>query len=827
MGLADRPVRRHRRAVPRRRGTGLLLALGLCIAVALEPAKKQFTRAIDWCVLAIAAFELLSLLSSQYRANSARTVSNVLVAAMVYYAVRVTVQTGPAGPTLCGLLALGGGWLAITGLGQFQAHVRELADVGLTDLVAFRSRLMSPPASWVLGEWLTLLQLVFPFACALPAWLWQTGRSRIAVTLALVPAVAIAFTLSLSCSRSIFWSMALYGVLVCALLAIGGIVRLKTAALLLASALASLGLVVAIGSLLYPGILEAYAGRHPSQMRSTEGRIGIWKRSTELVGAHLFWGVGSSNAALALTSTTDQEDTAGFASRTFSLPIQVLAEKGVVVFLLYCGFLALTGREFVLTLRSAVPQERKAMACCYAAGLAAALVRELAYAASGLAVQVPTAATLSGLVIAPAPEEALPHNVKKSPETPAASRVSARSASPTRNTAGFPLKPMTLLVAGVVVVLHFVVGDYDRADEKLRSFYAEMLNASFVAGRQSIDEAIRLWPGNARYYTWRGYVASQKLPFQCPRLQGPLGAVDRQSAMGAIADYRHALELNRWDAVAHHNLAWLEHLLGDDAAAAREWREATLVDPGNAILHLSYAMFLDEAGKVENASLQYETAIELSPAILDSPFFARYRARFPEAAHAIVTRCVAGLEGKLRRAKDPILEARLGKFYQYMGDLGRAGPLLEDAASELPNLPRVWLNLGELREASGDTTGALDCYRKARVIDGGLAGPYLHIGEISMRAGDASVAAQDLRWAVARWGRVNPITAAHNNRLYVGPPQRIDDLLPTTLVWYTTPCEASRAWGGLAELFPKNRTYASRSRTCEALPSPHLRDRVE
>ena len=187
----------------------------------------------------------------------------------------------------------------------------------------------------------------------------------------------------------------------------------------------------------------------------------------------------------------------------------------------------------------------------------------------------------------------------------------------------------------------------------------------------------------------------------------------------------------------------------------------------------------------------------------------------------MVAHCVAKLESRLRQDKDPILEARLGKLYQFTGDLARASALLEDAARSLPNLPRVWLNLGELSEAQGDTASALSCYQKARVIDGGLAAPYLHLGEISLRAGQGTAAADYLRSAVQRWERVNPITAAHNNRLYNGPAQRIDDLLPTTLVWYTTPCEASRAWAALAELFPANRTYAARSHTCELLPSPH------
>jgi hypothetical protein len=219
---------------------------------------------------------------------------------LVYYAVRLVIGTAPQAALLSGLLGLGGAWLALTGLGQFQSHVSELAGAGLTDLVAFRSRLMTPPAPWVLGEWLTVLLLALPFACALPVWLWQTRRNWLAA-IALAPPVAIAATLSLSCSRAVFWSMVLFCFVACAFMAAGRIVRLKSAGLMLASALAALGLILAAECALYPGVFEAYAGRHASQVRSTEGRLGIWKRSAGLV------------RALALAFTASQMDTARFA----------------------------------------------------------------------------------------------------------------------------------------------------------------------------------------------------------------------------------------------------------------------------------------------------------------------------------------------------------------------------------------------------------------------------------------------------------------------------------------------------------------------------------
>ena len=289
----------------------------------------------------------------------------------------------------------------------------------------------------------------------------------------------------------------------------------------------------------------------------------------------------------------------------------------------------------------------------------------------------------------------------------------------------------------------------------------------------------------------------------------------------AAVDYRHTLELNRRDAVANHNLAWLDNLLGQDQEARREWEQAIATDPDMAIYHLSLGFFLEEVGDSDGAKRQYVAAIELTPAILDSPFFSRYRGQFPDAAEAVVREAMANTESRLGAGDDPILKARLGKFYLYRRDLPRASELFESAVRDLANLPLVWFNLGEMRRLEGNQSEAWACYGRARFLDESLAGPMLRMGEMYRQAGQRNPAVENFRSATRRWSHVKPVTAAHNTRLYGGTPQTIDDLLPTTLVWYASTCEASAAYTALADLFPENKVYASRSQTCESLPAPH------
>ena len=435
---------------------------------------------VDWAALAIFAFEAPSLYFSLDRANSIYATKTVTLAVLTYFVLRLSISSGLRSAWLSAIIGIGGACLALSGIHQFWSGSQQLASVGLTDLVAFRAQLMHPFPGWVSGEALTVLLISFFFACAAAVYVWRAsslnGMAQ-RVALALVPALLIGAALCLSQSRSIFWSAVLFLFITSLFLTAYRVISLRSASLLFTGALATLIIVLACDAALYRGIFKAYAGVHVSQVRSTQGRLVIWERSLDLVRRHRMWGIGSSNVALSLLSSADQEETSGFASRTFSLPIQVLTEKGMLGFAVYSGFLFFAFYEFHHGMRlhfqsSVKPHSAgatkqsttkgsrnrgrdrllsenavdRAMKCCFTAGVVAVLIRELTY--SSLLEHSLTLALFFALIA-----------------------CMCRTA----NAGNLKIKPVVIVLVIVVLFLQWPFSQYDSADTSLKDFYSQVL----------------------------------------------------------------------------------------------------------------------------------------------------------------------------------------------------------------------------------------------------------------------------------------------------------------------------------------------------------------
>lgn len=357
----------------------LLWAGAAILTVAVLLAARVRLILPDWAIVLALAYEIPSLANARYAANGLPFAKVLCVAAVSYFLVRLSPRTTLQIATVSLLTGAGGVALAWFALAQAGEHIVALQTIGFSDVVAFRWRLVVPPPPWVAGEWFTLLLLTLPFAFAVVAFCWLRRRRSLSLIALAVPIPIIA-ALLLSCSRAVFWAVVVLLVTAVGLAALYRVISVRAALASAAGALCMLGLVLFVDNAVYLGIARAYTGSQTSQVRSTEGRLAIWKRSVEVFRLSPVWGVGSGNAPLFLTGSADPEETTGFASRTFSLPIQLLTEKGIIGTGIYMALLVLAGRAAHRKLRSSkTTLEYKGMLCCVAAGVIAVLFRELTY----------------------------------------------------------------------------------------------------------------------------------------------------------------------------------------------------------------------------------------------------------------------------------------------------------------------------------------------------------------------------------------------------------------------------------------------------------------
>jgi O-antigen ligase len=320
-----------------------------------------------------------SLWLSRFPANGVSSARIASIVVLFYFAIRLVASTSKMILLMLALVSAGGVALAWIAFSRFDGQFHAMQTAGFSDVVAFRSRLIVPGPRWVLGEWFTLVLSTLPFAFAASIWCWIKRHRAFAVVMALMP-VLITGALLLSCSRAVFWGIVAFVVLASAVSAAYRILRTTVAVFLVAAMLAVIGAVLLVENAIYPGVAGAYVGRQTSQTRSTEGRLSIWRRSADIFRLSPVWGVGSGNAPLFLTSSAEQEETMGFASRTYSLPIQVLTEKGAIGAALYLAVLVLAGWEAHRKLRNPkLAPELKAFTGCLVAGVVAVLFRELTY----------------------------------------------------------------------------------------------------------------------------------------------------------------------------------------------------------------------------------------------------------------------------------------------------------------------------------------------------------------------------------------------------------------------------------------------------------------
>jgi TolB-like protein/Tfp pilus assembly protein PilF len=118
------------------------------------------------------------------------------------------------------------------------------------------------------------------------------------------------------------------------------------------------------------------------------------------------------------------------------------------------------------------------------------------------------------------------------------------------------------------------------------------------------EEAIALDPNYAPAYAGLAHAYHELAYYEPPNEVMPKA---KQAAM-------RALQLDNSNAEAHAALGWIKtHYDWDWSGAEKEYRQAIENNPGSALAHGQYAIYLDTMGRFEESLQQHQIAVELDP----------------------------------------------------------------------------------------------------------------------------------------------------------------------------------------------------------------------
>lgn len=547
---------------------------------------------------------------------------------------------------------------------------------GFTDLVSFKA--LFQPLGVLLNDWSTIL--LFSSVFLLVALKWAQVKSAWFWIL-IVGCGLLAMALLVSFSRGIYISVLLGFI---AFIVISIVSRACHIRKLLLVVACSVGLgFLAVLPVLNGVKTTAGFSVTTSQVRSTESRINIAGTAIELFKEHPLAGVGAGNFSLYANPRLALREDSFYTGKATNSYLQLLVEKGIVGFLLwgvFVGILLLAVLRQVKTEK----KERFVFSIVFSV-LIAILFREVTFSTffSKSQMQILFFVLAAWIVN---------RDVGRTIFHPRLNKL---------------LLAYILLFFIVLSGFQFLYSlSYRNNNLFLKKFQEEDLSGAEIA----IDRALRVDPNSPALLANKGIL--QYYIHQNDGLKDPSLLRD------ALDSYKNAVIVSPNDPYLHHNLAYLYFINGELINADKHFEKACKLSDNTALFHVSKGILLEENGKTNEALNEYKNAIRLSPDILDSEFGKSLEFERNDVLSQMVIDIVDSLSKKIESKDSPILKSRLAKIVLYQKDTVRSGYLLDQVSSQLPNLDRVWYQLGMIKLAQNDTSTFLHYLNRAILLDG-------------------------------------------------------------------------------------------------------------
>lgn len=248
------------------------------------------------------------------------------------------------------------------------------------------------------------------------------------------------------------------------------------------------------------------------------------------------------------------------------------------------------------------------------------------------------------------------------------------------------------------------------------------LDVKYDSALIQINKAIELKPNNPVYYAHRGLIYERKFENVANinvllEKRFDLTQDDKKECIKSIREYKKALSLNPYDDIFYHNLGWLYLYLDNTDSAFFYINKAIEISPNTSIYHVSSGLLLESTGSLKLAFEEYKYALRLKPTILNSEFYKDLLSKYPRQTDSITKTVAIELKMLAESTNSPIFKSRLGIFYFYNGQIGKAKNILNETIKELPNINRPWYFLGKIFEYEQHDSLAYTYFKKSIFLD--------------------------------------------------------------------------------------------------------------
>ncbi len=642
--------------------TYFICGLVMAIILSLKLKKGYITlTTIDYCILLIGLYDLYSVFVSINPLKSFSYLKMSLYCICYYWILRFSLTNDSKTKVLLSSYCWMFGLLSILAVTYFGLFTQSIHSIGFTDLHPFRH--FYQPLGISSNEWANLQILTGGIAILCMYYCRKSHKMFFIIS---VINLLILFQMVISFSRGIY--LALLPYLFCLILIAWKSMGKRYFFFLLS------GMIVILLSLFityHQEILTTLRMNHTvSQQRSLHSRVNELDATKQFIKNHP-WGGGNGNYTLLMDSYLYENDEAGVTSYASNLISKIVVEKGWVGFLLYS--------LLFIVLLITICRRKDIVAWGIGLILFAYLFKEQTF--SVFFMSVPACLLVYTLLA-----------ILLSPKTVKEEHVLPR----TRYTYWLPVGIWLLSFTGIQWEI--------RNKRHNSSFLTAIENGNTRQAIQEIEQTERI----------PAYLLNRSL-FYLNSFEKTKDSTHLMRAENAI---RSSISQNPSDIHLTYFLSIILEKRQNEKEAIAIKKDLIKRYPENALFQWDMFKQAYQTGNKATACNYLVKAIILSPAILDTGFWAKFKENDSLFCKEITTHLYNHIT--IYREENPIRLAKSGKIALSLNNIPLAKKYLEGALAQLPNLSTAWYNLSKAELSLGNKGKACIYEKRACVLSMGI-----------------------------------------------------------------------------------------------------------